>query len=61
MGTHYYGSTKERVRDYMREIDRKLWQLGVPAKTEHNEVAPGQLKLLVFIVMQILLVTIIKL
>lgn len=45
MGTHYYGSTKERVRDYMREVDRKLWQLGVPAKTEHNEVAPGQFEI----------------
>ena len=45
MGTHYYGSTKERVRDYMRAVDKKLWQLGVPAKTEHNEVAPGQFEI----------------
>ena len=39
---HYYGSTKERVREFMRELDIQLWELGVTAKTEHNEVAPGQ-------------------
>lgn len=42
MGDHYYGSTKERVREFMREVDLRLWELGVPSKTEHNEVAPGQ-------------------
>ena len=39
---HYYGNIKDRVMAYMREVDEELWQLGVPAKTEHNEVAPGQ-------------------
>lgn len=42
MCNHYYGSTKDRVRDYMRDVDQQLWELGVPSKTEHNEVAPGQ-------------------
>ena len=39
---HYYGNIKERVRDFMREVDEELWALGVPAKTEHNEAAPAQ-------------------
>ena len=42
---HYYGSINERVREFMRELDEELWRLGVPAKTEHNEVAPGQYEL----------------
>ena len=44
---HYYGSISERVRCFMRELDNELWALGVPAKTEHNEVAPGQYELAV--------------
>ena len=39
---HYYGSIKPRVAAFMHELDDELWKLGVPAKTEHNEVAPGQ-------------------
>lgn len=42
---HYYGSISERVRNFMRELDEELWQIGIPAKTEHNEVAPGQYEL----------------
>ncbi len=42
---HYYGSVSERVRNFMRELDDELWEIGVPAKTEHNEVAPGQYEL----------------
>ena len=42
---HYYGSVSERVRNFMRELDEELWLIGVPAKTEHNEVAPGQYEL----------------
>lgn len=42
---HYYGSINERVRAFMRELDDELWLLGVPAKTEHNEAAPGQYEL----------------
>ena len=45
MEDHYYGSINERVRAFMRELDDELWALGVPAKTEHNEVAPGQYEL----------------
>jgi glutamine synthetase len=39
---HYFGSIKERVSAYMKELDEELWKLGVHAKTKHNEVAPGQ-------------------
>ena len=39
---HYFGSIKSRVAAFMRELDFELWQLGITAKTEHNEVAPGQ-------------------
>ena len=42
LGDHYYGSISERVRAFMRELDDELWRIGVPAKTEHNEVAPAQ-------------------
>jgi len=39
---HYFGSIKERVSAFMRELNEELWKLGVYAKTEHNEVAPAQ-------------------
>ncbi|MBO5374177.1 MAG: glutamine synthetase III [Clostridia bacterium] len=39
---HYFGSIKTRVLAYMKELDKELWKLGVLAKTEHNEAAPGQ-------------------
>ena len=39
---HYFGALKPRVQAFMRELDEELWKLGVMAKTEHNEVAPGQ-------------------
>jgi glutamine synthetase len=39
---HYFGCLKQRVSDYMKELDEELWKLGVQAKTEHNEVAPAQ-------------------
>ncbi|WP_330602991.1 glutamine synthetase III [Anaerosolibacter carboniphilus] len=39
---HYFGSLKERVAAYMKELDAELWKLGVAAKTRHNEVAPAQ-------------------
>ena len=42
MDDHYYGAIKPRVSAFMKELDEELWQLGVLAKTEHNEVAPGQ-------------------
>ncbi len=39
---HYFGSIPERVLAYMLEIESELAKLGVPIKTRHNEVAPGQ-------------------
>lgn len=42
---HYYGSIKPKVLDFMKDLDEELWKLGVLAKTEHNEAAPGQYEL----------------
>ena len=39
---HYFGTLKPRVAAFMQDLDEELWKLGVLAKTEHNEVAPGQ-------------------
>ena len=39
---HYFGTIKERVGAYMKELNEELWKLGILAKTQHNEVAPGQ-------------------
>jgi glutamine synthetase len=39
---HYFGNLKERIANFMREVDSELWKLGVLAKTKHNEVAPAQ-------------------
>ncbi len=39
---HYFGVIKPRVQSFMEELNETLWRLGIPAKTEHNEVAPSQ-------------------
>ena len=39
---HYFGTIRPRVSAFMKELDEVLWELGVPAKTKHNEVAPCQ-------------------
>jgi glutamine synthetase len=39
---HYFGSIRERIASYMKEVNEELWKLGVSAKTQHNEVAPAQ-------------------
>ena len=39
---HYFGTIPQRVLACMAEVERDLWRLGVPVKTRHNEVAPGQ-------------------
>ena len=39
---HYFGVLKQKVSDFMRDLDVELWKLGVTAKTKHNEVAPAQ-------------------
>ncbi len=39
---HYFGTIPARVLAFMAEVEHELWKLGVPVKTRHNEVAPGQ-------------------
>lgn len=39
---HYFGSIKERIAAFMKELNTELWKLGILAKTQHNEVAPAQ-------------------
>ena len=39
---HYFGVIRERIGSYMNEVNKELWKLGVPAKTQHNEAAPSQ-------------------
>jgi len=45
MDDHYFGTLHERVASFMYEVNIELWKLGVSAKTQHNEVAPGQYEL----------------
>lgn len=45
MEDHYFGCIKDRVLEYMTAVDHALWRLGIPAKTRHNEVAPGQFEI----------------
>ncbi len=42
MADHYFGQIKTRVSEYMKDLDRELWKLGINAKTKHNEAAPAQ-------------------
>ena len=42
LSDHYFGTLKPRVASFMKELDEELWKLGIMAKTEHNEAAPGQ-------------------
>jgi glutamine synthetase len=42
MEDHYFGSIPDRVLAFMMEVERELYRVGVPVKTRHNEVAPGQ-------------------
>jgi len=42
---HYFGSIPSRVLAYMNEVERELYRMGIPVKTRHNEVAPGQFEL----------------
>ena len=39
---HYFGVIRPEVSEFMKELDEELWNLGVPAKSKHNEVAPCQ-------------------
>ncbi|MDO4994474.1 MAG: glutamine synthetase III [Bacteroidales bacterium] len=45
MDDHYFGSIPERVENFMRDIEIHALELGIPVKTRHNEVAPGQFEL----------------
>ena len=42
---HYFGAIPRRVLSFMLEVERELYKLGVPVKTRHNEVAPGQFEI----------------
>src|SRR5579862_188228 len=42
---HYFAPIPERVLSFMLDVERELFKLGIPAKTRHNEVAPGQFEL----------------
>ena len=39
---HYFGTIKERIASFMKDLNEELWKLGILAKTQHNEVAPAQ-------------------
>ena len=45
MDDHYFGTIPERVQAYMKDLEVQALQLGIPCKTRHNEVAPGQFEL----------------
>ncbi len=39
---HYFGTIRQRIASFMKDVNEQLWKLGVTAKTQHNEVAPAQ-------------------
>ncbi|MDR1126458.1 MAG: glutamine synthetase III [Deltaproteobacteria bacterium] len=45
MDDHYFGTIGSRVIAYMEEVEKRLYQLGIPARTRHNEAAPSQFEL----------------
>ena len=42
MDDHYFGTIRQRIASFMKEVNIELWKMGVTAKTQHNEVAPAQ-------------------
>ena len=42
MDDHYFGTIRQRIAAFMRQVNEELWKMGVSAKTQHNEVAPAQ-------------------
>jgi glutamine synthetase len=42
---HYFGVIPDRVQVFMQDVEERLYRLGIPAKTRHNEVAPGQFEI----------------
>lgn len=45
MEDHYFGAIKDRVMNFMEDLDKELWRLGIPSKTRHNEVCPAQFEI----------------
>lgn len=45
---HYFGAIPDRVQVFMQDVEEKMYRLGIPAKTRHNEVAPGQFEIAPF-------------
>ena len=39
---HYFGTIRQRIASFMKDVNEELWKVGVTAKTQHNEVAPAQ-------------------
>lgn len=42
MDDHYFGTIRQRIASFMKDVNTELWKMGVTAKTQHNEVAPAQ-------------------
>lgn len=45
MEDHYFGAIKDKVLNFMEDLDRELYRRGIPAKTRHNEVSPNQFEI----------------
>jgi len=45
MEDHYFGQIKDRVSEFMLDLDIELWKMGISSKTKHNEVAPSQFEM----------------
>lgn len=45
MEDHYFGAIKDRILNFMEDLDKELWRLGIPSKTRHNEVCPAQFEI----------------
>ena len=39
---HYFGTIRQRIAGFMKDVNEELWKVGVSSKTQHNEVAPAQ-------------------
>ena len=39
---HYFGTIRQRIAGFMKNVNEELWKVGVSSKTQHNEVAPAQ-------------------
>ncbi len=45
MEDHYFGQIRDRIADFMKNLDKELWKLGIASTTKHNEVAPSQFEM----------------